>query len=169
MEYTYRQSELSELNEIMKIYVGAQAFMESRGNPQWPKGFPGKNDVKGGILGGILYSVIKNGKIAAVFAAVNYDGDYDKIDGEWITYGNYLAVHRVAVSEDFRGKGAAKYIVGVAAAEEARKRGRTSIRMDTHKLNAPMRGLLTGQGFKECGEITLVRDMSKRIAFEKKI
>ena len=90
-------AELSELDEIMKIYSDAQAFMASNGNPQWPAGFPDKTDVTGGILGGILYCVKHSGEIAAVFSAVNYDGDYDGLEGKWLTGGNYLAGHRVAV------------------------------------------------------------------------
>lgn len=169
MDFSYRQAEISELEEIMKIYVAAQKFMQQTGNPQWPQGFPDKTDVKGGILGGILYCVEYGGELAAVFSAMNYDGDYDNIEGAWLTKGNYLAVHRVAVADKFRGKGAAKYIVDKAAPDIAKKRGRTSLRMDTHEKNAPMRGLLLGRGFTQCGVIYLVRDLTPRIAFKKKI
>ena len=167
MKYTYRLAELSELNKIMEIYVAAQKFMEHNGNPQWPAGFPDRVDVTGGILGGILYTVTCGGKISAVFSAMNYDGDYDAIEGKWLTSGNYLAVHRVAVSQEFRGKGAGKYILDYAAADIAKKRGRASIRMDTHEKNAHMRGLITGRGFTECGTIRLMRDGSPRVAYEK--
>lgn len=169
MGFSYKTADISELEGIMEIYSAAQAFMEKNGNPQWPKGFPDRVDITGGILGGILYSVHSDGKLAAVFSAVNYDGDYDEIDGRWLTDGNYLAVHRVAVAESCRGSGAAKFIVGTAAEEIARSRGRESIRMDTHEKNAPMRSLLEKQGFTQCGTVRLYRDLSSRIAFEKKI
>ena len=39
--------------------------------------------------------------------------------------------------------------------------------MDTHIMNLPMRSLLTSQGFTECGTITLIRDCSTRIAYER--
>ncbi|MDE7330269.1 MAG: GNAT family N-acetyltransferase, partial [Clostridia bacterium] len=162
MNYTYRQTETSELDEIMNIYVAAQQFMQKNGNPQWPAGFPDRLDVTGGILGGVLYTVRSGGEIAAVFSAVNYDGDYDGIEGEWLTRGNYLAVHRVAVADKFRGKGAGKYILDTAAVDIAKKRGRGSIRMDTHEKNAHMRGLIKGRGFTECGIIRLMRDGSPR-------
>lgn len=167
MKYLYRPSDIGELDVIMKIYAEAQAFMEKSGNPQWPKGFPDKTDITGGILGGILYTVLCGDEIVAVFSAMNYDNDYDEIDGKWLTGGNYLAVHRVAVSDKFRRRGVATFIVKCAAHEIACKRGRVSIRMDTHEKNAPMRGLLKKCGFSECGTISLVRDNSLRIAFEK--
>jgi ribosomal protein S18 acetylase RimI-like enzyme len=102
----------------------------------------------------------------AVFAAVGYDRDYDEIDGEWLTVGNYLAVHRVAVADSFRGKGAAKFATS-AAAEIAHSRGRTSLRFDTHEKNLPMRSLLKSQNFTECGKVKIFRDDTERIAFEK--
>ena len=169
MKLAYRKAKIEDLNEAMRIYADAQSFMEANGNPQWPAGFPGKVDVTGGILGGILYTVTYDGEIAAVFSAMNYDGDYDEIEGEWLTSGNYLAVHRVAVSDKFRGKGAAKYILETAAPDIARKRGRGSIRMDTHEKNAHMQGVITGRGFTRCGVIHLMRDGSSRAAYEKLI
>ncbi len=168
MQYKYRRAKIEELDAVMRIFVEAQNFMEANSNPQWPKGFPDKNDVEWSILGGLLYAVTEeNGGIAAVFSAVNYDCDYDVIEGNWLTEGSYLAVHRVAVSDKFRNKGAAKFIVNFAALELAKQRGRLSIRMDTHEKNAAMRALLSSNGFTECGKITLIRDGSVRIAFEK--
>ncbi len=167
MHFSYRKADIAESEEITAIYASAQAFMESHGNPQWVKGFPDINDIRGGIYGGILYCVIAEGNIAAVFAAVNHDGNYDEIEGAWLTGGNYLAVHRVAVSEKYRGSGAAKYILNYAAEELARTRGRTSIRIDTHEMNKPMRNLLDSQGFTECGTVYITRDYSQRIAYEK--
>lgn len=167
MDFTYRRAVISECKEITAIYASAQAYMEAHGNPQWVKGFPDENDIRGGIFGGILYCVMSGGEIAAVFAAVNHDGNYDEIEGEWLTKGNYLAIHRVAVTEKFRGSGAAKYILNYAAEEMARTRGRTSIRIDTHEMNKPMRSLLGTQGFTECGIVYISRDYSKRLAYEK--
>lgn len=167
MEFTYAQSTISHLNEVMEIYQGAQAYMAAHGNPQWDKGFPAENDIKGGIFGGIIYEVHSGGNIAAVFSVVNHEGNYDEIEGKWLTDGNYLAVHRLAVAEPFRGSGAAKYILSVAAPELAKLRGRTSIRMDTHEKNGPMLNLLKEQGFSRCGIIYVSRNYTERIAFEK--
>ena len=169
MNLEYKKADASALNDIMSIYREAQSFMESQGNPQWEKGFPSEDDVRGGIFGGIIYVVLADGEIAAVFSAVDYDRDYDEICGKWISEGNnYLAVHRVAVADKFRGRGVAKFVIK-AAAELALSRGKTSLRFDTHEKNIPMRTLLTSQGFTQCGTIRLFRDDSSRIAFEKMI
>ncbi len=167
LNYEYRRATISDLPAIMRIFQVAQAFMEANGNPQWEKGFPDETDVKGGIYGGILYCVTCLEEIVAVFSTANYDGDYDEIDGAWLTNKNYLSIHRVAVCEEFRGKGAAKFIVGCAAEELAHRCGRTSLRFDTHEKNIPMRSLLNKLGFTHCGTIRLSRDGTSRLAFEK--
>ena len=98
MKLAYRKAKIEDLNEAMRIYADAQSFMEANGNPQWPKGFPDENDVKCGIVGGVLYVVTAlNGEIAAVFSAVGYDRDYDDIDGGWLSDGKYLAVNLAGV------------------------------------------------------------------------
>lgn len=167
MKFSYAPSRINQLDEIMKIYSSAQQFMESLGNPQWGKGFIEEHDIREGILGGVLYSVTVDGEVAAVFSLLNFDENYVNIDGEWLTEGNYLAVHRVAVAENYRRTGAAMYVLQEAAPQIARKRGRTSLRIDTHAKNGPMLALLEKLDFKRCGTVTLMRDGTSRIAFEK--
>ncbi len=167
MQFVYRCATGAQLDEIADIYAGAQAYMEANGNPQWARGFPDRTDLRGGILGGIIYAVFCEGEMAAAFSVVNHEGNYDEIEGKWLTSGNYLAVHRLAVAEKFRGSGAAKYIINVAAPELAAARGRGSIRMDTHEKNKPMLNLLREQGFTECGIVYTARDNTARVAFEK--
>ena len=38
MKFVYRKAKTEDLNELMRIYTVAQAFMEANGNPQWGKG-----------------------------------------------------------------------------------------------------------------------------------
>lgn len=167
MEFAYATAKISRLDEIVAIYSSAQRFMAENGNPQWGKGFPNENDIREGIFGGVLYTVTVNDQIAAVFSVLNFDENYVEIDGKWLTDGNYIAVHRVAVAENFKGTGAAKYILEVAAPQLAHSRGRSSIRIDTHEKNAPMLGLLKRLNFVRCGIVRLLRDDTLRIAFEK--
>lgn len=167
MKYSYSKSNISQLKEIMEIYASAQEYMASLGNPQWGKGFPEEHDIREGILGGILYTVKIDGEIAAVFSALTFDENYIEIDGKWLTDGNYLAIHRVAVAEKFRGTGVATYVLDEAAPQLAHTRGRTSLRIDTHEKNLPMLSLLNKLNFVRCGNVTLFRDGTSRIAFEK--
>lgn len=168
MNFEYRKAELSDLNSIMQIYGEAQSFMESYGNPQWERGFPSEADVRGGIFGGIIYVVTVEEEITGVFSVVFYDHDYDTINGKWLSSDKYIAVHRVAVSDKFRRKGAAKFIIK-SADELAKQSGAKSVRFDTHERNIPMLTLLSTNGFTRCGTILIFRDDTQRIAFEKLI
>ncbi len=168
MDLEFEKTQIKELAGVMEIYREAQEFMEENGNPQWPKGFPDEDDLRGAIYGGILYSVHSHGELVAVFSAMSNDNNYDEIEGKWLSDGHhYLAVHRVAVRADMRGNGIAKYILKAAAEDLARSMGKTSIRMDTHVKNIPMRSLLKACGFTECGRVSLIRDDTERLAFEK--
>ena len=91
--------------------------------------------------------------------------DYDTIyEGQWRDSA-YLAVHRVAVSVASRGTGVAAAIMEYAAVQ-AKSLGRTSLRIDTHKGNLPMRRMLEKQGFEYRGMIYLA-DGAHRVAYEK--
>ncbi len=168
MKLECERASIGEIDEIKNIYTEAQQLMEAEGNPQWPKGFPDRDDLREAIYGGVLYAVRCDGTLAAVFSAMTHDGDYDEIEGKWLTEGSeYLAVHRVAVKSDMRGRGIAKFIVTECAPSLAREFAKGSIRMDTHRLNVPMRSLLEKCGFSECGRVTKIRDDTERIAYEK--
>lgn len=137
--------------------------MHSLGNPQWQDGHPDGEFVRSSTQRGELFVVASGGDIAAVFSAVRSDKFYDAAD-IWGCKGIYVAVHTVAVSNKFRGKGCARFILNYAE-NEARSSGASSLRLDTHELNVPMRSLLTSSGFVCRGDIS-VRGQP-RIAFEK--
>ena len=166
-KFTCSPAHMRDLTQIMSVIEDARAFMASYGSPQWQDGFPDSAFVAEKISRGAMYAVRCCGRIAGVFSVVGDEPDYRVIDGAWLTEDNYLAVHTVAVTGAFRGCGCAKFIFSnvFAMAEE---RGRGSVRIDTHEMNAPMRSLLAALGFSYCGTITLASG-GGRMAFEKLI
>ena len=56
--------------------------------------------------------------------------------------------------------------------KEAERRGKKSVRVDTHMDNKPMRASLVNNGFEELGELTLLsgsEEGDKRLGFERLI
>ena len=90
---------------------------------------------------------------------------YNRIEGKWILNCPYICVHRIAVDNEYKGKGLASTILDQAVAMYPDYH---SIRMDTHHDNLSMQSFLTKYGFKYCGEITL-KSGSLRRAYEKRI
>lgn len=169
--YIRRTAAPDDIAEIKELFDCARDFMAQQGNPQWQDGYP-YDDVVHSFVSGSNFRILEiGGKIAAVYSVFDSDGEYDDIDGRWLTDGedgknkNYLAVHTLAVSPTFRGRGLARAAFKEAE-EEARAKGKSSIRMDTHVKNQPMQKLLSSCGFAYCGKVKS-RGEGAFICFEK--
>lgn len=164
-DYKVVPATADDLGEIMNVFAQARAFMGSLKNPQWQDGFPDARFIVEKIANKLMYKLMCGDDIAAVFSVLDYDEDYDVIDGKWLTDGNYFVLHTVAVADKYRGRGCAKFIFAYAA-DMAGKRGKISVRMDTHEKNLPMRTLVSSLGFTYCGALK-VRGGKPRVGYEK--
>lgn len=107
------------------------------------------------------------GKVIA-YGAVAFDGEqaYDAIEGTWLTGGDYVVLHRLAVADGEKGRGRAReFMQRVEAA--ARRRGVGSFRVDTNFDNRYMLRLLARLEFVYCGKVRYRG--GERLAFEKPI
>lgn len=169
--YVRRTAVSGDIAAIKALFCLVRDFMAEQGNPQWQDGYPYDDVVQNFVSGGNFRILEIGGKVAAVYSVFDSDGEYDDIEGRWLTDGediknkNYLAVHTLAVSPLFRGQGLAKAAFREAE-EEARLKCKNSIRMDTHIKNLPMQKLLSSQGFTYCGKIKS-RGEGAFICFEK--
>ena len=166
---TIRRSTKSDINFLMPIFDEARRTIAALGIDQWPNGDPSEGVILADIEKMQSYLCELDGKVCGTFAIID-DGEptYDKIyDGEWLT-GNsdgYIAIHRVAIAVSSRGSGLSGKIMGYAT-DFARKKGRKSLRIDTHRGNAVMRRMLEKNGFSYCGVIYLANG-DERVAYEK--
>ena len=161
---TIRKAEMGDLDEILGIYAYARDFMRESGNPnQWGTGRPAQDIVERDISAGKSYVCLCGDKIAAVFYfSIEKEPTYEKIDGAWPDEGEYGVVHRIARARDAKGAGS-KCLEWCC--EQCREQ-RCSIRVDTHRDNAPMRKLLGKLGFVYCGVIWL-ENGDERLAYQK--
>ena len=164
-----RKTEIADLDALMLIFDEARATIASLGIDQWQNGYPSRVVIEKDIELAQSRVVTSDGGVCASFALIfNGEPTYDRIyDGEWLTgdSDSYIAIHRVAISVAMRGCGIAGEIVNYAA-DAARKLGRKSLRIDTHRGNVVMRKMLEKQGFFHCGIIYL-ENGDERVAYEK--
>ena len=156
------KAKAEHLSEITKIYASARAFMRKTGNTeQWQGGYPTEDIILNDINAQKLYLCVENGKTLAVFYfACEDDPTYAKIyDGEWLNAEKYGVVHRIAISDEARGKGVAAFCFDFALSQIG------NIKIDTHRTNIPMRRALEKYGFKYCGIIYL-KNGDERLAFQ---
>lgn len=155
---------------IMALVARARAAIARLGIDQWQDGYPEPeiiaNDIDQGI--GILFEV--DGAIAGYMVALSDpEPIYEQLDRQWLQNdAPYLTVHRMAIDDGHRGTGLS--VKMFAHAEElARQRNLISVRADTHRGNAAMRGLLKKCGFIYCGDVRydVTAGDPIRVAYEK--
>lgn len=163
----FRKSRVEDIPEMMKIINQAQEYFKSKGINQWQDGYPNEDNLINDIEEDESYVMLLEGRIVAT-TAISFRGEstYDKIyNGEWLSNGKYGVVHRVAISNEFKGQGLSHKIMEFSE-EKCKECGLRSIKIDTHEENFVMRGLLEKNGFKYCGVI-LLDDGAERVAYEK--
>lgn len=174
---TIRAALPDEASAVYEVISQGRARLAALDIDQWQGGRPDLALIRSDIAAGCCRIAMEEGRIAATMALfTNGEPSYDQLaGGKWLTTSHssrptYACVHRVAVADRALGRGFAKRML-LFAEEEARERGRVSVRIDTHPRNVPMRALLARCGYEECGLILLDESFGEptreRIALEK--
>ncbi len=155
----------SELPAVWEIVQYAIERRRQDGSQQWQDGYPNENSIRSDFENGYSYVVDDDGVLLA-YGAVIFDVEpaYNEIEGQWLTNGDYVGVHRVAASPLAKGKGVATFFF--TELEEIAKANEVySVKVDTNFDNAPMLYILDKLGYTYCGEVYFRG--SARKAFEK--
>ena len=165
-----RAAEENDLKAIVDIVHQAQAYFKAQGIDQWQDGYPDEATMRQDLQNGTAYVAELDGKIAACATiAFTPDENYTTmVSGQWLTDRPYAVIHRIAVDGKLKGRGIAGWILDQAE-QRCRQRGVWSVKIDTHADNTSMRRLLEKQGYQQCGVIQLHRDLSLRVAYEKRL
>src|SRR5690606_1878891 len=110
--------------------------------------------------------VLTDGDTIAGYCAVliNDEPEYARLKGKWLTNGDFVVYHRVAVSETYLGKGVAQQMLQHIE-NFALQNNISSVKADTNFDNAGMLRIFEKLGYTYCGEV--VFRGSPRKAFEK--
>jgi GNAT superfamily N-acetyltransferase len=166
----FRNGNKADLSRMMEIVRQAQISIGKLGIDQWQNGYPTEeimhNDVKNGYS---LVGTTDVGKIIAIATIIyNNEPTYDRIyDGEWLSRGDFVVVHRMAVAEESRQKGIASKLLREIE-KQAIIKNIPSFKIDTHEGNIPMRRTFESNGFTYCGRIFL-QNGNPRVAYEKEL
>ncbi|MFC3198050.1 GNAT family N-acetyltransferase [Parapedobacter deserti] len=165
MEYKFRKASHEDLSHIWEILEQAIKRRKHDGSGQWQDGYPNFAVVQNDIDNGTGYVLADEMTIVAYCAImVNDEPAYATIEGKWLTDGDFVVYHRVAVSEKYLGRGLAhkllEHIHGFAL-----QHGIRSVRADTNYDNPAMLKLFEKMGYRYCGEV-MFRGTPRK-AFEK--
>lgn len=165
MNYQFRKAVLSEIPHIWEILEQAILRRKADGSEQWQDGYPNKEVIHKDIEKNAGYVLTKDAAIVGYSAVlVNYEPAYEKIVGQWLTNDEFVAVHRLAISDKYLGKGCAKVILEFIE-KFALDHKIYSIKADTNFDNLPMLHIFTKMNYHFCGEVYF-RGAARK-AFEK--
>ena len=168
---TFLPTKEDYISSILEIINQAQAYLAMQNIDQWQNGYPNEEAILKDVFNNDSYVVKTKDAITAATAmfTTRPEPTYTTIEGNWKTKNNatYGVIHRMAVSNKFRGKGIAKFIF-FQCEQFLKQNNIKSMRIDTHEKNLGMQGLLKKLGYHYCGVIYLENN-NKRLAFEKLI
>ncbi len=164
-EIKLRKAEIEDRDIIWNILQQAIERRRQDGSTQWQQGYPNLDTVESDIAKGFGYVLTVDGEVAVYAALIlNDEPAYSTIEGEWLSNGEFVVVHRVGVDEKFAGQGMAKKLFDHIE-EFTKYHGIQSVKVDTNFDNIAMLKILEGKGYSYCGEVFLAGGVRK--AFEK--
>lgn len=135
------------------------------GSNQWQDGYPNPQTIQEDIDQGFAHVLLLDGEIVGYCAVmINGEPAYDSIKGSWLSTGDYVVFHRVAISDGYIGKGLSYKMLEFIEAF-ARNQAIQSVRADTNYDNMAMLKIFARMGYVYCGEV-LMRGSPRR-AYEK--
>ena len=154
---------------IMGVVKDAQVYLASLNIDQWQDGYPNEAAILKDIANQesfVVHSESNEITATAMFTTKS-EPTYAIIDGAWLTNENgmYGVIHRMAVVNQYRKQGIAKFIFSECE-QKLKDTDLASMRIDTHEDNKGMQQLLKKLGYSYFGVIFLGNG-DKRLAFEK--
>jgi len=108
-EIHFRKANATDIDIIWEIIQQSIERRRKDGSDQWQNGYPNLQTVESDIEKGFGHVLTVNNDVAVYVALIfNDEPAYSSIEGAWLTTGEFVVVHRVAVSENFAGQGLAK-------------------------------------------------------------
>ncbi len=163
--FILRKAEPNDQETIWEILQQAILRRKNDGSSQWQDGYPNSDTVRTDIENEFGYLLEIDGEIAAYSALIfNNEPAYENIEGKWLSDDDFFVVHRVAVSDQFLGKGIATKLF-LEIENFAEQKQVFSIKVDTNFDNLAMLKILKKLNYTYCGEVYFRG--SARKAFEK--
>lgn len=164
-EHQFRPATPDDASAIWELLNQGIIRRKADGSEQWQDGYPNPDVVKKDIEKGVGHVLLVDGKIAGyIVLIINEEPAYADIEGEWLTDGDFVVYHRVAVHDNFLGQGLSTALLNYAE-HFARLLDIPSLRADTNHDNGAMLHLFEKLGYRYCG-LVYFRGSARR-AYEK--
>jgi hypothetical protein len=104
MSYNFRKLRLQKSLKYGSISIKAIARRKEDGSNQWQDGYPNPDGIQNDIDKNAGFVLTEGDTIIGYSALlINDEPAYEKLEGQWLTSGDYVVFHRVAISESHLG------------------------------------------------------------------
>lgn len=159
-----RKATYEDIEDVMWIFAQARQAQRAAGFRQWEDGYPSA-DVLTADIGNSRGFVLDDGGQAPGYVAIaTSDEEYDRHPDLWDVARKYAVFHRIALSDDYRGRGVSGELFDLAESY-AMRLGADCVRIDTGLENKPMQHILAKRGYTALGRCNFV--WGPRLAYEK--
>lgn len=161
-----RAATIDDMADVMQIFSQARLAQRKAGFQQWEDGYPSLDVLKSDIDNSKGYILDDAGHSAGYVAVSTYDDEYNNHQELWNITKSYAVFHRIAISDDYRGKKISSILFDLAELK-AQQTGAQFIRIDTGLENKPMQHILSKRGYSKLGVCNFA--WGKRLAYEKRL
>ena len=163
----------TDIPTMEAIAEQARAYLAKNRVDQWQDGYPAGRHFLTDIQRGECHVLTSGTDILGFFVLSTHpEASYSAItDGKWSADEPYAVIHRSAVADKWRGSGLADRMV-TECERLALEQGIFWLRVDTHKKNKAMQGLIRRHRFQYRGNVlvTVLGDHDpRRVAYEKRL
>lgn len=164
----FRKANRNDICDIEKLIEFSKTSLKKDGVDQWQKTNPDLNLIKDQIKEGSAYILATDEKaFAYAFISDKVEPTYKVWEGRFAG-DKYFVIHTFMVDgRNIIEKAGSKFMEAII--DFSVKNSKDSLRIDTHKDNFRMRGLLEKFSFREIGKIQIDEDgiPKDRICYEK--
>lgn len=159
-----RKAHIEDIEDVMRVFSQARLAQRRAGFRQWEDRYPSIDVLKSDIDSATGFILDDNGKTAGYIAIAAYDDEYNRHPELWDVGKDYAVFHRIALSDDYRGKKLSSILLDLAESHALRT-GAAFVRIDTGLENKPMQHILSKRGYINLGRCDFI--WGERLAYEK--
>ena len=165
-KYTLSLANLSHRDWILQQIDGCRRQMASHGSGQWQGKEPSLATIEEDIFLQRYYLLFENQQPCGGAAIMSEEPSYEfLLEGQWLNQDSYMVIHRFFIAPAYQGRHLSKILLNQLELQ-VQHHQINNIRIDTHELNRPMRGLLMQQQYKEVGKAWLSQ-AGERLVYHK--
>ena len=165
-KYLLRAAKPSHQDWILRQIDGCRQLMASHKSGQWQGKEPSFATIEEDIHHQRFYLLFEDDQPCGGAALMRHEPAYDSLlEGQWLNQEPYMVIHRFFIAPSFQGRHLSKVLLARLEHHIQDNQVR-NVRLDTHALNQPMRGLLARLHYPQVGKAWLA-NAGERLVYHK--